>query len=41
MTRGDDLIKEIGALLVERQITKLVNDEESGFSIDLSLRISE
>src|SRR6185436_13900559 len=34
VARGDDLVEKIGTLLIERQIAKLVNDEQSGLSVD-------
>src|ERR1700730_15815379 len=37
VTRGDDLIEEIGSVLVERQVAKFVADKQSRLGIDFQL----
>ena len=37
VARGDDLVKEVRGLLIERQVAKLVTDEQGGIGIDLEL----
>jgi hypothetical protein len=32
---GDDLIEEVGSLLVERKISELIDHQQRGFGIDL------
>ena len=37
MAGGDDLIEEIGGLLIQRKVTKFVHDEQRGFGIQPEL----
>ena len=37
MASGDDLIEEIGGLLIERKVTSSSTDEQRGFGIELEL----
>ena len=41
MAGRDDLIKEVGGLLVERQVTEFVADEQSRVGVSLELRTRE